>query len=404
MYSKSTKKSGCSRRQTPVQVAIVIMFFISVFANIGILLTTHAKDKIPDDYDYDMPPEQREARDTPGKTMDLSELGAAITGNQSASKQDFIKAMVACIREKMQKKGKSDDQTGEMSKVVLPSYDNMFLQPSAIDSDVLSSMNWTLDRELQQQVSVFKFLSEPAIRKHDFPYIHNPKEECARRKIDLVLAVSSAPENFEFRMKTREGLKGSYAHERSNNATLLFFIGRSNHHNKSKRFQVEINMEMRRFGDIVQEDFVDSYRNLTLKTISVLKWVSTFCTRTAYVIKSDDDVGIKVAYAVAALQRYQKRFGNFLLGRWNTMNIVMRNKQAKNYVSVEEYPHPTFPPHVLGGAMGFPVSTAKLLFQASLRIPPAGLEDVYISGVCAPRVGVPVFMDADFDFKHKQWT
>lgn len=403
MYSKSTKKSGCPRRQTPVQVAIVIMFFISVFANVGILLSTQVKEKISD-YDYD-PPAEVDKRDWSGKTLNLSELGAAITGNQSASKQEFIKSMVACIRDTMQKKDTSNDLPGgAMSKVLLPSYSNNFLKPSNIDSDVVASMNWTLDRELQQQISVFKFLSKPPVRKHDFPYIHNPKEECTKRRIDLVLAVSSAPENFEFRMKTREGLKGSYAHERSNNATLLFFIGRSNHHNKSKRFQVEINMEMRRFGDIVQEDFVDSYRNLTLKTLSVLKWVSTFCPRTRYVIKSDDDVGIKVAYSVAALQRYHRRFGNFLLGRWNTMNIVMRNKQAKNYVSVEEYPHPTFPPHVLGGAMGFPVSTAKLIFQASLRIQPAGLEDVYISGVCAPMVGVPVFMDVDFDFKHKQWT
>ncbi|XP_059179587.1 beta-1,3-galactosyltransferase 1-like [Physella acuta] len=386
------------KKRATIQCAIVGMFFLSVFANVFILLTTRMKDKMEDYDGYDY----HETNEDTGKDLKLSVLSAALTGKENASRKDFIKSLAACIRDKMKK---LETEKEKLTILSLPNnINNNFENNFIIDSDVIRSMNWTLKREYIQQKSVFKLLTRPVITTHDYSYIHNPKDECIRRKIDVVLAVPSAPDNFEFRMKTREGLKGSYSHERSNNATLLFFLGRSDHHNKSRRFQVQINMEMRRFGDIVQDNFIDAYKNLTLKTVSVLKWVSTFCSRAKYVIKSDDDVGIKVAIAINALQRYRKNYGNFILGRWNTMNIVQRNPAVKNYVSPDEYKPATFPPHVLGGAMGFPVTTAKLLYEAALRIPRVWLDDVFLSGICAPLVNVPVFMDADFDFKHRQWT
>ncbi|CAG5129158.1 unnamed protein product [Candidula unifasciata] len=283
----------------------------------------------------------------------------------------------------------------------LSTRDSLF--PTDVDKDVLRSLNWTLRQEYEKQQDVFKFLSKPPTNKHDYKYIHNPRDACLNRKIDVVFAVVSSPENFDNRLRTRQGLKGTYAYTPNNNATLLFFVGRSNHHNKSRKFQVGINMEMKRFGDIIQEDFIDDYKNFTLKSVSVLKWVNVYCSRAKFVVKSDDNAGIKPAAAVEALTRYRQRFGNFILGRWNTKNIVQRKAEAKNYVSFKEYPHRTFPPHVLGRAMGFPVSTAKLLYQASLRARPLWIDDVFISGICAPLVNVPVMADLAFDFKFNIW-
>lgn len=40
---------------------------------------------------------------------------------------------------------------------------------------------------------------------------------------------------------------------------------------------MSINQESDYFGDIVQESFLDSYNNLTLKSIMMLKWVTTNC-------------------------------------------------------------------------------------------------------------------------------
>lgn len=45
----------------------------------------------------------------------------------------------------------------------------------------------------------------------------------------------------------------------------------------SNETQLHIVQESDAFGDLIQESFVDSYNNLTLKTIMMLKWVTTNC-------------------------------------------------------------------------------------------------------------------------------
>ena len=41
--------------------------------------------------------------------------------------------------------------------------------------------------------------------------------------------------------------------------------------------QLRINNESEVYGDIIQESFIDSYNNLTLKTVMMLKWVTNNC-------------------------------------------------------------------------------------------------------------------------------
>ncbi|BFY97033.1 hypothetical protein BsWGS_00073 [Bradybaena similaris] len=374
-----------------VQSLLVFLFCTSLFTNLLILITSRAHgDHVVNDLDLDI----------------ISPDGSIVSWDRSrgspvrVSRESKLKLLKDCVRDKMARSKHTANNLS--SSFAVPSYKRVKL-PASVDKSVLASFNWTIQSEFRRLKSVFTFLSRPVIFKHDFNYIHNPQDACLKRQIDLVIAVPSSAEHAESRHRTRQGLKGSYSFVKSNNATLLFFLGVSNHQYKSRKFQVDINMEMRMFGDIVQESFIDVYRNLTLKSISVLKWIDRFCPHAQFVIKADDDVGIKPAVAVSALQRYQKQFGNFILGRWNPMNKVARNNSAKTYVSLDEYPYATFPPHLLGGVMGFPVSTARLLYQAALRVKRVWLDDVFLSAICAPRVNVPVFMDADFDFIHKQW-
>ena len=43
--------------------------------------------------------------------------------------------------------------------------------------------------------------------------------------------------------------------------------------------------ESARHGDIVQERFIDSYYNLTVKTLMVVKWATQNCDNFSYVLK-----------------------------------------------------------------------------------------------------------------------
>ena len=49
-------------------------------------------------------------------------------------------------------------------------------------------------------------------------------------------------------------------------------------------------VENRKFGDIVQGDFVDSYNNLSFKGIMGNLWVAEFCEQADFVVKTDDDL------------------------------------------------------------------------------------------------------------------
>jgi hypothetical protein len=48
------------------------------------------------------------------------------------------------------------------------------------------------------------------------------------------------------------------------------------------------------FGDIIQFNFCESYRNLTLKTLMGFKWATEFCSNAHFIMKTDDDVYVNI--------------------------------------------------------------------------------------------------------------
>lgn len=58
---------------------------------------------------------------------------------------------------------------------------------------------------------------------------------------------------------------------------VLFLLGEVSKSDISNDLQTNINYESDTNGDIIQESFLDSYNNLTLKSILMLKWVKNNC-------------------------------------------------------------------------------------------------------------------------------
>ena len=54
--------------------------------------------------------------------------------------------------------------------------------------------------------------------------------------------------------------------------------------------QRRLGEEWRRHGDILQERFPDTYTNLTVKSLMMLKWHQTSCQGARYLLKADDDM------------------------------------------------------------------------------------------------------------------
>ncbi|KAG0702378.1 Beta-1,3-galactosyltransferase 1 [Chionoecetes opilio] len=146
--------------------------------------------------------------------------------------------------------------------------------------------------------------------------------------------------------------------------------------------------ESRVFGDVVVEDFIDSYTNLTLKTVFMLKWVQQHCAKAQYVIKVDDDIFLNVpnlqhSLLNKTLSKPPLLAGNLICGarpihnqwsKWYTPRHMFREDKYPNYLSGTGY--------VLSGDL------VKPLLDAALTTPYFHLEDVFLTGICAKKIGV----------------
>ena len=70
---------------------------------------------------------------------------------------------------------------------------------------------------------------------------------------------------------------------------------------------LQIVEEYRTHGDIIQEDFVDSYMNLTLKTIMGIKWAQNYCSKASFILKTDDDIFVNIPLLMENLIELQGR-------------------------------------------------------------------------------------------------
>ena len=58
--------------------------------------------------------------------------------------------------------------------------------------------------------------------------------------------------------------------------------------------KAEIVAEFEKYKDLVQGNFVDSYKNLTLKAVLGLRWMSQYCSEAPFAIKTDDDTFLNI--------------------------------------------------------------------------------------------------------------
>ncbi|KAH9503027.1 Beta-1,3-galactosyltransferase 5 [Bulinus truncatus] len=228
-------------------------------------------------------------------------------------------------------------------------------------------------------------------------YVIKPEVGC--ENVELVLCVLSRRSNYITRHTIRKTW-GSYAREPGNNATLIFFLG-SEHPstNISDSVQPLVDHEAKIFGDILQEDYIDSYYNLTLKSISVIRWVSLYCANSKFLLKSDDDMYINVPLLHQTLQTISG--SKFIVGYVVHNGRPDRLNTSKWFVSTSEYNKTLYPTYITGPAYAMTTQAAKLLYDASSKISYFFLEDVFITGMCADVADVPRVDDARF-LSHKR--
>lgn len=66
------------------------------------------------------------------------------------------------------------------------------------------------------------------------------------------------------------------------------------------------------YDDIIQEGFIDSYNNLTIKSVMMLKWVHHHCSSAQFLMKSDDDIYLNLPALVEDLNSITNKKNNLI--------------------------------------------------------------------------------------------
>lgn len=143
----------------------------------------------------------------------------------------------------------------------------------------------TVNEPIFNDINQFKYL------------IHPSTVQCGKVRLALLILIPSAPSNHQKRKAQREtwlkllGNRSGSSH--------AFVIGQAGNQEEQER----IIKESDHYGDIIQIDMIESYRNLTLKTLGILHWTLNFCPNADYILKVDDDIYVNVDNLFIALKK-----------------------------------------------------------------------------------------------------
>lgn len=208
------------------------------------------------------------------------------------------------------------------------------------------------------------------------------------KKLKLLVAITSAPQHQEARMAVRQTW-GHYGQRRD--VAVAFLLGSSTKPDIDAVVKAEADL----YGDIIRSRFIDSYDNLTLKTVSLTEWVDSFCTKVRFVLKTDDDMFINMPRLLSFVDEHvnQKRI---IYGRLARKWKPIRNSRSKYFVSVKQFSPPIFPDFVTGPAYLLSGDVMHDLYKHALGRNYLKLEDVFTTGIVAEAISVKRFHVNEF--------
>ncbi|CAL4060414.1 unnamed protein product [Meganyctiphanes norvegica] len=222
-------------------------------------------------------------------------------------------------------------------------------------------------------------------------WVMPPPDPCTSGTPFIISIIITGVKNREKRDRIRRtwGNQGLY---NVTHIRVVFVLGQTlDNTTKEQLIQEQI-----QYNDILQYSAIDSYRNLTYKTLAGLRWVDDYCPDAPWVAKIDDDIQVNPFN----LQKYlSKRLNEeatqislpggiprLIHGR--LMTTLRPWRQGKYVVSREEFPPDHYPPLTLGPAYILRNTAVGPLLTHSLNITMLWLEDVYLTGIVAKAAGI----------------
>lgn len=189
-----------------------------------------------------------------------------------------------------------------------------------------------------------------------------------------------------------------------------------------------LRIESEQYDDIVQENFIDTYNNLTIKSVMLLKWVMQRCLKSvAFVMKCDDDTFVNIPNLLHYLLGGTVPLYNDTIDWYDQHTVeVMSNRNRLNitsdlltgylfcgvspvadvsnkwYMPYYMYPENIYPHYLSGSSYLMSGDVVPRLYNAALNTSLLYLEDVFITGVCADLIHLRRRHNPLFSFGHSK--
>lgn len=219
----------------------------------------------------------------------------------------------------------------------------------------------------------------------NYHFIMDDTKLCKNQTPFLVLMVPVAPHNAEARNAIRQTW-GNRSVVQGEVVLTLFMLGLASE-DVAEPMHKMLTEENLKHRDLIQSNFLDTYLNLTIKTMVIMDWLATRCPTAAYAMKVDSDMFLNIDNLVTMLQKPDTPKKDYLTGYLMVNRPVVRSKDSKWYVSEELFPEPTYPTYTLGMGYVFSNDLPGKLVEASKAISPFNIEDAYV-GLCMKSLGL----------------
>lgn len=225
----------------------------------------------------------------------------------------------------------------------------------------------------------------------DHRYLINHEQKCSDRNVLLLLFVKSPPENFE----RRRAIRSTWGNEVYIESTLgvsvrvLFALGLHPQSLERRKLQRALHLEDQLHHDLIQQDFLDTFHNLTIKLLLQLSWTHTFCPHAKFLMSADDDIFVHLPNLIHYLQEVEQAgVKDFWVGKVHRGAPPIRKKNSKYYVSEEMYPWLLYPDYTPGAGYVISRDVASKVYQASLTLNASLYIDDVFMGICANAIGI----------------
>ncbi|KAM4630649.1 beta-1,3-galactosyltransferase 2-like isoform 1-T3 [Polymixia lowei] len=219
---------------------------------------------------------------------------------------------------------------------------------------------------------------------YKYHFIINESEKCKQQKPFLVLVVPVAPHN----RAHRDTIRSTWGSENLilGKVVNLFFLLGLPIGEGAEQVQQQVLQESREYQDLLQSDFLDCYKNLTIKTMVMLEWLDSQCSSASYAMKIDSDMFLNVYNLVNMLLKAPKE--KYMTGLVAHGAAVLRDPHSKWYLPAEVFPESQYPRYALGLGYVLSLDLPRKLVEASRHVKAVYIEDVYL-GLCMRYLDIP---------------